>query len=246
MALTATATQGLEFYREVVRNELLYVPGDPGDTFTRGDAVVSTVGEGVVDPAATTEATIATVAKTVTMAAATTAAPFDTSNTLVPCISQVPEGTPIYLCTFASQIDEAVLGYTAGTPSFAGTTGGAGDDYPNGAIVYCYEGPGVGEVNIVADYDHTGGAAELLYILHRQFATAMTTSSKCIVLAGEAAGSRGVGFFNRCELADANNLTVADGADNGKWVVYLDWRDAATHLNNLRLPVIPASSLFLA
>lgn len=255
MALTATATQGLEFYRYVQEHEVIYIPGDPGDTYTRGDGVVGTVGEGVVDPAAAAEDIVGTVAKTMTCAAATVAFPrpgefnaaHDATDTLVPVVSHVPAGTPIYLVTFASQIDETLLGYTAATPSFLGTTGAAADNYPNGALVCVYEGPGIGEVNVVADYDHTGHAdGELAYITHRTFSATLTTASKAIVLAGEAVASRGVGFFNRTALADANNVVVNDHADDGDFVIYMDWRDSYRLLSNLKVPVIPASALFLA
>jgi len=199
MALTATATQGLQFHRVVAENELLYVPGDPGDTYTRGDAVVATVGEGVLDIAADSEVLVGTVAKTTVCPAATVAATkpaafnpaFDSeaNRCLIPIYSRVPAGTPVYLATFAGHIDETVVSYLASTPYIEGTTGAGGDDRPNGALVYIYEGPGIGEVGVVADYDHTGGAVELEYILHRQFSATLTSSSKCIIVAGEAASS---------------------------------------------------------
>lgn len=256
MALTATATQGLEIYRHVEANEVLYMLGDPGDTYTRGDAVTATVGEGVLDPAAAGEPVVGVVARTTVCPAASVAAPkpadfnpaFDSeaNRCLIPIHSRVPAGTPVYKCTFASHIDEAILSYTASTRAIAGGTGAAADDYPNGALAYIYEGPGIGEVAVVQDYDHTGGAAELLYILHRRFSVAPTAASKWIVLAGEAAGSRGVGFFNRTDMADANNLAVNDGADDGNFVVYMDWRETATMLKNLTLLVVPVSALLIA
>lgn len=254
MALTATATQGLEFYRYVQEHEVLYIPGDPGDTFTRGDAVTTTVGEGILDPAVADEMIVGTVAKTTTCAAASVAFPkpgsfnpaHDTSDTLIPIHSAVPAGTPIYLATFASQADETVVSYTASTRAIAETTGHTADDYPNGALVCFYEGPSIGEVNVVEDYDHTGGAAELLLILHRKCAGTPTTSTKFIVLAGEAAGSRGMGFFNRIDLADANNLATNDGADLGKFMIYMDWRDSYRFLSNLKVPIIRTSAMQLA
>lgn len=256
MALTATATQGLEIYRHVEANEVLHVLGDPGDTYTRGDAVTATVGEGVVDPAAAGEIVVGTVAKTTVCPASSVAAPkpddfnpaFDSeaNRCLIPIHSRVPAGTPVYKCTFASHIDEEIASYSASTPYIEGGTGAGADDRPNGALACIYEGPGIGEVAVIADYDHTGGAAELLYTLHRKFSGTPTSSSKWIVLAGEAAASRGVGFFNRTDMADANNLAVNDGADDGNFIVYMDWRECYTMLKNLTLLVIPVSSLLIA
>lgn len=255
MALTATARQGFEVERYVQPHEILYVMGDPGDTYTNGDAVVSTVGEGVVDPAAAGETIVGTVAKTTVCPAATVAAPlpadfnpaFDSESNrcLIPIRSAVPPGTPVYLATFASHIDDTVASYDSATPYIEGGTGAGADDRPNGALVYVYEGPGIGEVNVVADYDHADGAAELLYTLHRKFATDLTTSSKIIVLAGEAAASRGVGWFGRCATGDQNNLVVNNGANDGKWVVYMDWRKAGWYLKNLTLPVVRSSALHM-
>lgn len=258
MALTATTSpQGFQLLRYTTENEILFVPGDPGDTYTRGDQVNTTVGEGIVDPGAANEgALVGNVVKTVVCPAATQAFPkpadFDpaldteASKCLIPVRVNVPSGCPVYLATFANHQDETVVSYTAATRAIAETTGHGADDRPNGGLLYVYSGPGAGEVNVVEDYDHTGGAAELLLIAHRAFATTLTTSSLYITLGGEAAGSRGVGFFNRCESADQDNVTVNQGADDGDWVVYLDWRHAAKYLNNLTIPVIPARYLLLA
>ena len=153
---------------------------------------------------------------------------------------------PVYLATFANQFDETVVSYTAATRAVEMTTGFTADDYVNGALAYVYEGAGIGECNVIEDYDHTGGAAELLAIFHRPFNATLDTSTKMIILAGEAAASRGTGIFGRCESADQNNLTVNQGADDGDWVILMDWREAAGHLRNLRVPVIPARYLLLA
>ena len=258
MPLTATATQGFELLRHTTENEVIYIPGDPGDTLTRNDQVVCTVGEGLADPAAANEGgIIGRVTDTVIMPAASQAFPlplndFDpvakatADKCLVGLSVNVGKGLPIYLVTFKNHWDDTVISYTASTRAIALTTGMTADDYPNGALLYVYEGPGIGEVNVVEDYDHTGGAAELLLICHRAFKTALTSASKLIVVGGEGAASRGVGFFNKCEGADENELTVNQGADDGDYTVFLDWRDAATHLKNLRLPVIPSRWLLQA
>ena len=49
MALTSTNTQGFEFVRHVAADERMWIPGDPGDTYTQGNLVTMTQGEGVLD-----------------------------------------------------------------------------------------------------------------------------------------------------------------------------------------------------
>lgn len=252
MALTATATQGFEYVREVGHEEVLYMPGDPGDSIVRGDLLTATVGEGVLDAAAADEVHYCKAESTVTVAAASTAFPvpkeFDPANsnsTLVPTRHKVPAGTPVQKCTFSGHWDDTVISYTASTRALALTTGMTADDYPNGGLLYVYEGTGAGQVNVVEDYDHADGAAALLLICHRAFETALDSTSKIIVVGGEAATSRGIGFYNRIALADANTLDATDGANDGEFVVYMDWREAAEYLKNLTLPVVPAASLLM-
>jgi hypothetical protein len=252
MALTATATQGFEFLRRTAPGEILWIPGDPGDTFTRGDIVTVTAGEGIVDAAAAAEAPIGRVVKTVTCPAATvgmpTPAAFDPVSDASPhtCLVGiepfVPAGTPVYLATFAAQTDdENITAYTAGTPSL--TTGSTGsDDDLNGALVYVYGGPGIGQVNVVADYANGTGVATL----HRIFETALTTASDVIILADSSAASNGVGFFGRLDAADQNNLTVDPADAIGDFTVYLSYPDATKYLKNLKLPVIPSAALYTA
>lgn len=257
MALTATATQGFEFLRYTCYDEVLYIPGDPGDTFTEGDQVVVTVGEGVLDPGAANEGgLIGRVAKTISCPANTQEFPLPRSfdpaslqtidDCLIPIKVNVPVGLPIYKCTFKNHWDDTVAAYVAATRMAAMTTGMTADDYPNGGLVYVYEGPGIGEVNVVSDYDHTGGNNEKDLEHHRKFATDLTTSSKVIVLGGEGAANRGVGFFGRCESADEDELTVNQGANDGDWAVFMDYRESARYLKNLTLPVIPARYLLAA
>jgi len=254
MALTAAKSPlGFELVRYTHENEVLYVPGDPGDAIVRGDLLTVTVGEGVLDVAATTEVPVAVAQKTVTMAALATGFPrpsafdaaTDTSNTLVPVKPMIAAGEPIYKATFANHYDDVVITYTAATPSLQLTTGLGVDSYGAGALVYIYEGAGAGQVNVVADYDHAGHAdGALTLILHRAFATAPDSTSKVIIVSGEAAASRGVGFFNRMDQADKDNLMANDGADNGDWCVYADWRELEGYLRNLTLPVVRALSIY--
>lgn len=258
MALTATDSPlGFELVRYIEPDDVFYVPGDPGDTFTRGDMVVSTVGEGILDPGAANEGgLVGRVVETIVCPANTQAfakpQSFDpvaksaADLCLIPIQLNLVGRTPVYRATFTGHDDETVVSYVSATRAVEATTGAAADDYPNGGLLYVYEGPGAGEVNVVEDYDHTGGAAELLTICHRPFSATLTTSSKYIVLAGEAVASRGHGFFNRIESADEDNVITTQGADDGDWVIALDWRDAPTYLKQLTLPLIPARYLMLA
>lgn len=256
MALTATASQGLEFVRHIAPTETMWIPGDPGDTYTRGDLVTATVGEGVVDPASTNEAPIGVVHKTVVCTAAATAGfpvfgpgqsrgmgqvPDDQLKTLVEIIPFAPAGAPIFKCTFQDhQDDENITAYTAATPSI--TTAVAGNDYHDGALVYVYGGPGEGQWNVISDSVN----ATSVNTLHRIFNTALTTASDVIILAGQAAANRGVGFFNRTGMTDASTLEVDDHADNGTLTVFLDARNVGEYLSVLQLPVIASALLHLA
>lgn len=259
MALTATATQGFEPFRLVAPDEVLYQPGDPSDTYTRGHGVVSTAGEGVLDVIAADEVMVGTVQQTIVCPANTVAFPFpivspwkgqvdDTATqlTLIPIRPCVQVGTQVYLATFQNQLDDTVVTYSAANRYIEMTTGAAADDYPNGAYVYVYEGTGAGQINVVEDYDHTGGTVELMLTLHRPFAVALDTTSKFIVVSGEAATNKGVGAFGRCAIGAAGKLDVNDGANDGEFTVYCDWRELADHLKNLRLPVVKSAAILMA
>lgn len=262
MALTATASQGFEFVRNVVHDEIMWVPGDPGDTYTPGDLVTFTVGEGIADPYVADEVPYGVVVGSHAIVCPSLATPFPrvgksnqtamwqnppsaATRTLIPIRPLVPVGTCVHKATFASHVDDTVTSYLATTPYIAATTGHTGDDYPNGALVYVYSGPGAGEWNVVADYDHTGGAVELDLILHRAFTATLTSSSLYIVVTGQGASNKGVGFFGRIE-GDHNNLVANNGADDGHWTVFLDAREVEDYLSTLMLPVIPSALLLFA
>lgn len=253
MAFTAAASQGFQSLRYVEKNEILWVPGDPGDTFNKGDVVTFTTGEGLADIAAADEAPFGVVAETVVCPAAT-AVGFPTlgegasvgwgqlqdasTKTLVPIIPLVPVGTPIFDVSISDQNDdENVVSYS----SLTLTVGSAAQDDANGALVYVYGGAGKGQWNIVQD---VGSSNDL--VLHRIFDTALDATSDVIWLAGEAADSRGVGFFGRVTLKTAASVDVSDGADNGGFVVYLDARSVVSYLRRLMLPVIPAGAFLMA
>ena len=265
MALTATASQGMEPVRLTSAEEIMYLPGDPGVTYTRGDSVymngswgTATAGvEGLlqVTPADGT-VQIGTVTRTTVCPANTQAFPGPglhnpiewaaEDKTLVPVKVSVAAGVQVYKCTFASHKDDTVVTYSASSRYIEETTGHGTDDYPNGALVYVYEGPGAGEINVVDDYDHTGGATELLLQLHRPFVATLTSASKIIVLTGEAAANRGISLFGRIAQKDVNELDAADGANDGKWVVFADFLRIPYYLKNLWLPVIKASDIYVS
>ncbi len=258
MALTATATQGFQLHRRVADGEVLYVPGDPGETFTRGDTVVATQaasGAGVLDAGADSSATVCGRVQMTTIApAADQSFPRPDkflprlrdaqSKTLIPISTIVAAGTPVYKATFANHWDDTVVTYTASTRAIACTTGMSADDYPNGGLLYVYEGTGAGQVNVVEDYDHTGGAAELLLICHRAFETALDSTSKFIVVGGEAVAHYGISQLGRIDADTVAKLDAGDGANDGDWVVYADWSELGDLLKNLTLTVIPAEAIY--
>jgi hypothetical protein len=240
----------LRFYRQ---GEVIWIPGDPGDTYTKGDLITVTAGEGVADILADSEVPYGVVAKSTVCPSLATNFPlpaeFDPvenatdDKTLIPIIPFISEGTPIFSCTFRGQVDDTVVTYTSGTPQVELTTGAAADDYPNGALVYVYEGAGIGEVNVVADYDHTGGAVEKMLVLHRAFKATVGATSKIIIVSGEAATNKGVSPLGRMDAYDVNELHAADGADDGNFVVMCSWEQLGSQLSQLRLPVIHANAL---
>lgn len=251
MVHSATATQGFQTLRHTSGKEIFYVPGDPGVTFTRGDKCSFSNGVLIVGTDSAAAAVYRVVETTVVPAASQAfVMPANMHEKrkgakdlcLVPVEVMLPDGAPIELCTFANQLDDTVISYTASTRALALTTGAGADDYPNGALLYVYEGAGIGEVNIVEDYDHADGAAELLLICHRAFKATLDTTSKIIIL-GSSAGANAVSLFGRVDLKDGNELDVIDGASDGDYTVCADWRQIATYLKNLTLPVINTNVL---
>ena len=253
MSFAATALSNVEFLRRTTSNEIMWLPGDPGVTFTKGQMCSLSGGVLIAGTDSAANAYFR-VNKTVVCPAASQAfvKPSDMKDhrneakdkTLVQVEVMVPGGVPVYLGNIKNWCDETVVSYTASTRAIAETTGHTADDYPNGALVYIYEGPGIGEVNVVEDYDHTGGAAELLLILHRATSATLTTSTKFIVLSEDDTGANGVTLFGRVDLADDDEIDVADGASDGDYVVYMDWRQAAHYLALGQVPIINRMALY--
>lgn len=249
--LTITATQGFEQVAEYGGEEM-WIPGDPGDTYTRGDLVSMTAAEGILDTLADSEYAIGEVTRTTTCPAATVGIPkcrdFDPiarSGTgdlhLVPIKPRVAKGTPIYKVSLSSPtINEAIAAYTAATPSITLTTSPGADDDSNGALVYVFAGPGAGTVLTGADYVHS----TKVLTTHTAAATALTTSSSVIVLEGQGSNVGGIGWFGRIDAADDNNLDLADGYDDGDWTIFMSYERAADYLSLGQVLVIPSSALY--
>ena len=271
MAFSASAGAGFRDKNVVSGDEILWLPTDPGVTYNKGDRVgmggptsessESAGKEGVLILDADIDKNSVGTIDSKTIGAAATVAfakghmpgkTFDpvydnqgTYKSLAPVRTRFPAGTPIQHVLMESYIDEVVISYTASTRAVAGTTGAAADDYPNGAIAVVYEGPGKGEVNIVEDYDHTGGAAELLYIFHRPFIATLTSASKMLILAGEAAASRGVCLMGRCtEGTTSDRVTVDDGANDGEYIIFCDFLRIADYVLRGELPVVDRFGLY--
>lgn len=253
MAHSATASQGLELVGYVMPHQVLWVPGDPGDTFTKGDCVTFTLGEGIADPAAADEPCYGVVAETVVCTSSTSVGfpRFNTggsigwgqvqdssTKTLVPIYPIMPVGTPIFRCSISDQYDDENI---TSFSSLTMTVGTQAQDDANGAIVYIYGGLGAGQWSVVAD---VGASNDM--ILHRAFDITPDATSDVIVLAGEAADNRGVGFFGRVTMKSAALLDVSDGANNGEWTVFLDARDTASFCHKLQLPVVPSGAFLMA
>jgi hypothetical protein len=252
MALTATATQGFEYHRRVEDREILYVPGTAGTTYDEGDLVTMAT-SGLIAAATANQMPVARVTKRTVVAAQTVAFPVGAGYSflpdsdvdgkmlsLVPVAPLCPIGSHLLRATFKDHKDDTVISYSASSRYIAATTGFAADDYPNGALVYVYEGPGAGEVNLVEDYDHTGGTVEKMLVLYRPFVATLTSASKFIVLSGEAASTRGIHQLGNIGVADEDELETDDHANDGKFLLYESWERLAALLKNLQVPVIGA------
>jgi hypothetical protein len=252
MAHTATATQGFEFVGLTSGEEIFLLPGDPGDTHTRGQSVY--MNNGVIDDAGDSVKPFGIVDTTTVCPAATQYAEVAghlnkienaaEDKCLVPVKMLVAAGFPIFKVTFANHLDEAtgLAAYTVGTPSLTLTTSPGANDDTNGAIVYVYEGPGRGEVLIGADYDH----ASKVLTTHRRAKATLTTSTKVIVLEGAGSGVGGMGFLSRCDSDTNAACDMSDGYDDGDWMFWFDWLEAPSLLHNLTIKVIPSVAFYAA
>ena len=258
MALTAARTvQTAEMLRRVSEHCILRLPGNPGDAYTRGYRVQMGAASGnygtVIVAASDSATTFGRVNKTVTCPAATQAFPIpypgqisgldtDEAKTLVEVEVDIPAGTKVELGTITGQWDDTVVSYTAGTRTLVLTTGCAGNDYPDGGIIYIYEGTGKGQVNVVESYTHSG----ITLVTHRAWAVAPDSTSKVVILGGESATAAGIGFMKRCAHSTSGLLDMANGYENGLAVILMDFMESAAMLNNKSLPYVTAASFLLA
>lgn len=244
--------------------EIMYVPGDPGDTYNQGDILTAgTAGEGHVDACAAGELPYCVVAPGVPQIVCPSGADVkfplwrggsadpakiltDTMRTLIPVIPWVSRGTRVQKVRFEDYQTDDVISYTSGASNnLALTTGLGADDRPNGAIAYIYSGAGKGEWNLVSDYDHTGGAVELMVNFHRDWNSTPDSTSDILFLSGEAAANAGIGFFGRTVVEDSGNVEVDDGYNDGELVVFADARTLAYELERGVLPLVKATSFGL-
>lgn len=257
MAYSATnAPTGFNESWELDCSQLIYVPGVPGTTYERGNALVktavgATTNAGLfVEASDSSAAPLLVVAKTTVCSSATSAGfPYDTgsgvnpsaladdsalSKSLIPCQFMRGGGVRVYNVPFANYTgDEVLAAYSASNPSVTFTTSSGANDDPNGGIIYIYDGPGAGQWNHIVDYVHSTAVATLA----RKFEVAPTTASSYIVLEGEGSNVGGVGILGRCDIAGANTVDVEDGADDGDFLVVLDGRMVSTAMHRGYLPV---------
>ncbi len=249
MGFSRTTIKGHNEYGYTVGDEEFLLPGDPGVTFAAGDlcaldrantnGVLALVGDSSPPP-------FFRVTRDTVCPAATQ--PFPRPSTqynpgqeevdkcLIPCTWVGNKGgLPIHRSMLNGYADETVVTYDSATRRLGVTTGFAVDDYPNGALAYCYEGPGAGEMNVVEDYTHTGGAVELLVIFHRDWKATLTTSSKVLFLAAPAADNA-VGMFGRMDVYDADELDVADGVGDGNMIAFGGWEKIGDLIKHGHLP----------
>lgn len=260
MAFAAVnAPVGFDLHRYVAENEIIWVPGDPGDVVDPGDLVTFTVGEGIADLAAADEAPFGIVAghASITVTSATGAGfprlgpknistgfgslPSDLTRTMIPIIPLIPAGTPVLIAPFATNEDDVVAAQSQSTPDITNTVAFGGNDYPNGGLLYVYSGTGAGQWNVVADYVD----ATPQIVLHRKFETALSTDSNFIIMSGANSSNLGIGFFGRC-TSDHDNLTCDNGANDGVFTVLLDGRQVEEFMVRGCLPVIPSALLLFA
>jgi hypothetical protein len=250
MALTATASQGFEKHRTVESAEVCYVPATAGTTYTVGDACL-VASSGLLAKATANQVPTCVVAKTTVCAAQTVAFPdfsgFDSIRddtalsrmlSLVPVEPLCAVGTKILRSTFKDHKDDVATGYTASTRELLVTTGMAANDYPNGALIYVYEGPGAGEMNLVEDYVH----GSLAITLYRPFIATLTSASKIIVISGEAVATRGIHQLGLCGVADHDEIECDDHANDGKRMFYESWEKLPVLLKKLQIPTTSAAA----
>jgi hypothetical protein len=240
MAFSQTAQTGFGEYGRTTGDEEFLLPGDPGVSFVAGDlCALNRTSLGVLIKATDSlPPPYFRVTRSTVCPAATQAFPLPADSyrpavdaegrTLIP-VTRVGAvaNQPILRVKTYGYVDETVTSYTASTRVVVLGTGMAVNDYSNGGLVYVYEGPGIGEMNIIEDYVH----ASTHIVLHRAFATALTTASKLLIYC-KAAGDNAVGPFGRMDVYDADQLDVTDGSDDGNFIFWGGWEMLGEMMKN--------------
>jgi hypothetical protein len=252
MAFSQTSLLGHNEYGCTTGDEEFLLPGDPGVSFAEGDlcCIDRANANGVLIKATDSlpppyfRVTRATVCPASTQPFPKPPSQYNPGQAeidkcLIPCTwVGNKKGMPILRSKLNGYVvTDAVVSYTASTRAVAMTTGFNTDDYPNGALCYCVAGPGAGELNIVEDYDHADGAAALLVIFHRKWDATLTTSSELLFLC-PAAADNGVGPFGRMDVYDVDELDVADGSNDGNFIVFGGWEKFGDLIKHGHLPVV--------
>ena len=257
----ATSQTGFKLHKRASDHEIMLLPGDPGVTFYKGDWVA--LSGGVLIAATDSLAnTIGRVTKTTVCPAASQAFPIPgpgggigdldgaAAKTLIPVQVDVPVGTKIWRSPIRGYQDEACAAAWDATYRSVGLTTGFGtDNYGIGSLVYVYDGPGKGELNIVEDYDHADHASgdALAVVFHRAFNTAPTTDTKMIFLNGKNASGDGRScILGRMDIYDKDQLDLDDGYDDGNYITFMDFLDSANHLKDECVLSINATQLIAA
>lgn len=250
MALSVKALTGMPIHRFTGKTERLWVPGDPGVTFTRGNVYVMSGGV-LVAASDSSAGPYFRAERTVTCPAATTNFPRlidfkphepDDSlmQTLIPVVPMIPAGTPVLKAKIANQADDTVASVAAGTRSIGLTTGAGADDRPNGGLIYLQTGTGAGELNVIEDYDHAGGNVELEAITHR---TSRAAAADTGFFLSSITAANAVGPFGRMDLDGTDTVDMSDGADDGNFVLYGSWEELLTLIPDGHLPIIEFNRL---
>lgn len=248
---------GITPRRVTTENPIYMISGDPGVTYTKGNRVIMSGTDGsrgcVIEASDSSADSIGRVHKTTVCPAATQAYPLPgsppgdldgaASRCLIPIELDVPAGAPIlHGHCYASALDDTVTSWNAATRALVVGTGISVNDYGMGGLLYVYDGPGKGEVNIIEDYAH----GTLTLTMNRVFNATLTTSSKVLILSNNAAAYDGIGPFGaRMDLGSAGVFDVSDGYDDGNFVTFCDWYELAGLLADGSILAINARNLMI-
>jgi hypothetical protein len=236
MAFSVTATkQATDDLGLFNSEEIMWLPMDPGVAFTRGEFASMSNGvliAGAADAQCPIRVLATKTASAATGNAFTSPRGLDVANrtadlTLMPC-QVLANKEPMFRTKMGNYVDETVVTYSAASRYIECTTGFGADDRPNGAVAYVYEGAGAGEFNVVEDYDHAGGAVNLMLVFHRPFTATLDTTSKVVVF-GSDGGAAAISFLGGSGLKDKDEIDV-DEVTALDYVHMLNWKTLADFL----------------